>query len=73
MQVQIPVRELRSHMQVARWRPKIKNFKNIFFKASIRDFPGGSVVRNLPSNTEDMGSIPGLRSQDGTTEPAYHN
>ena len=23
-------------------------------------FPGGSVVRNLPANIEDMGSIPGL-------------
>ena len=24
------------------------------------DFPGGSVVKNLPANAEDMGSIPGL-------------
>ena len=23
-------------------------------------FPGGSVVKNLPTNTGDMGSIPGL-------------
>ena len=25
------------------------------------DFPGDSVVKNPPANTEDMGSIPGLR------------
>ena len=24
-----------------------------------RDFPGGPVVKNLPSNTGDVGSIPG--------------
>ena len=24
-----------------------------------RDFPGGPVVKNLPCNTKDMGSIPG--------------
>ena len=24
-----------------------------------RDFPGGQVVKNLPSNAEDTGSIPG--------------
>ena len=26
----------------------------------VRDFPGGSVVKNLPANAGDMGSIPGL-------------
>ena len=25
------------------------------------DFPGGPVIKNLPDNAEDMGSIPGLR------------
>ena len=25
-----------------------------------RDFPGGSVVKNLPANAGDMGSIPDL-------------
>ena len=24
------------------------------------DFPGGPVVKSLPANAEDMGSIPGL-------------
>ena len=27
----------------------------------IRDFPGGPVVKNLPSNAGDMGSIPGWK------------
>ena len=25
---------------------------------SVVDFPGGPVVKNLPSNAEDMGSVP---------------
>ena len=29
------------------------------FKRASRDFPGGPVVRNPPSSTEDMGWIPG--------------
>ena len=29
------------------------------FKRRKRDFPGGPVVKNLPSNAEDAGSIPG--------------
>ena len=33
----------------------------IFIKYTLmRDFPGGSVVRNLPANAGDEGSIPGL-------------
>ena len=30
-----------------------------FKKAFCWDFPGGPVVKNLPSNAEDVGSIPG--------------
>ena len=30
------------------------------FKNLLGDFPGGPVVKNLPSNTGDTGSIPGL-------------
>ena len=26
----------------------------------ISDFPGGSMVKNLPANAGDLGSIPGL-------------
>ena len=28
-------------------------------------FPGGSVVKNLPANAEDVGSIPGSRRSPG--------
>ena len=28
-------------------------------------FPGGSVVKNLPANAEDLGSIPGLGRSPG--------
>ena len=48
----------------------------------IWDFPGGPVVKNLPSNAGDPGSIPGrgtkiplaagqLSSHAATTEPAH--
>ena len=29
------------------------------------DFPGGSVVKNPPTNARDMGSIPGLGKSPG--------
>ena len=29
-------------------------------KDSVRDFPGGPLVKNLPCNPGDMGLIPGL-------------
>ena len=29
------------------------------------DFPGGSVVKNLPASAEDSGSIPGLERSPG--------
>ena len=49
-----------------------------------RDFPGGPVVKNLPCNAGDVGSIPGwgtkiprateqLNLQAVTTEPMSHN
>ena len=33
---------------------------SLFFKISSRDFPGGPMVKNLPANAGDTGSIPGL-------------
>ena len=30
-----------------------------YIKNSMRDFPGGPVVKNLPSSAGDKGSIPG--------------
>ena len=52
--------------------------------ASFRDFPRGPVVKNLPYNAGDAGSIPGrgtkiphatgqLSPRTTTTEPARHN
>ena len=49
-----------------------------------RDFPGGLVVKNPPSNAGDAGSIPGrgtkithavgqVSPHTTTTEPAHHN
>ena len=38
------------------------NFHLVVF---IQGFPGGSVVKNLPANAGDMGSIPGLRRSLG--------
>ena len=29
------------------------------------DFPGGSVVKNLPANSGDVGSVPGLERSPG--------
>ena len=34
--------------------------KEIQIKTTMRGFPGGSVVENLPANAGDMGSSPGL-------------
>ena len=31
-----------------------------FQKVMFRDFPGGALVKNLPANAGDGGSIPGL-------------
>ena len=53
-------------------------------EAAARDFPGGPVVKNPPTNAEDTGSIPGqgtkiphaleqLRSHATTTEPKHHS
>ena len=36
-----------------------KNFKNSTIRKPTRDFPGGLVVKYLPSNAHDVGSIPG--------------
>ena len=38
-------------------REETENYKHI---NPILGFPGGSVLKNLPVNTGDMGSVPGL-------------
>ena len=44
---------------------------------NFRDFPGGAVVKNLPSNAGDMGLIPGQGTKIpyamGATKPMRHN
>ena len=51
-----------------------KNKLKIFLHkllASILSFPGGSVVKDLPANSGDVGSIPGLGSspEEGNGNP----
>ena len=36
-----------------------KELKETMSKELKRDFPGGAVVKNLPANAGDAGSIPG--------------
>ena len=54
----------------------------MLFKEEARDFPGGPVVKNLPSNAGDAGLIPGQGTKiphamgqvslhDATTEPEH--
>ena len=40
--------------------PEIIILSEVSQKERDRDFPGGAVVKNLPGNTGDTGSIPGL-------------
>ena len=63
-----------------------KSFKGktkVYLKKT-RDFPGGPVVKNLPSNTGDISLIPGFGTKiphaakqlspcTTTTEPKHHN
>ena len=43
----------------------------------LKDFPGGAVVKNLPANARDMGSIPGSGKIQMTchraTKPVHPN
>ena len=41
-----------------------------------REFLNGPVIKNLPGNAGDMGSIPGQKEDStyhGATKPAHHN
>ena len=50
-----------------KWKLTSKNY--------IRDFLGGSVVKNLPCNVGDVGSIPGqgTRITHATGKPVCHS
>ena len=41
----------------------------------ILDFPGGSVVKNLPASAGDLGSIPGSERSpgEGNDNPLQHS
>ena len=72
-----PVRELRSHMtcmaQPDQKKKKKRNkrpstpqkFKNKIIKTNLGGFAGGWVVKNLPANAGDTGSIPRLGRSPG--------
>ena len=42
--------------------PKSMIMNNADLKEMIQDFPGSSLVKNLPANVVDTGSVPGLGS-----------
>ena len=44
---------------------QILHFSGYFIFSKLLGFLGGSVVKNLPANAGDLGSIPGLRSSPG--------
>ena len=43
----------------------VKLIKKKVVKKIDTGFPGGSVVKNLPANAKDVGSIPGLERSPG--------
>ena len=45
----------------------------MLIKDTPRDFPGGTVVKNLPANAGDTGSIPEDPTCCGATKPVCHN
>ena len=47
--------------------------KSISQKIKPLDFPGGPVVKNLPANAEDMGSIPGLERSNMSQNSLAHD
>jgi len=50
-------------------------FLRLWEKKKKGNFPGETVVKNLPCNAQDMGSIPcwGTKIPHAATEPACHN
>ena len=47
------------------WKAWIAYYLNFISKKLLRGFPGGSVVKNLPANAGDLGSIPGSGRSPG--------
>ena len=45
----------------------------IIMEQNVKDFPGGPVLKNLPSNAGGEGSIPGQRTKIPCAEGQCHN
>ena len=61
--------------KTAQWASKLK--EHLALQRSSKDFAGGPVVKNLPTNAGDAGSIPGQRIKiphaTGQLSPHCHN
>ena len=61
--------------KTAQWASKLK--EHLALQRSSKDFAGGPVVKNLPTNAGDAGSIPGQRIKiphaTGQLSPHGHN
>ena len=49
--------------------------QGVMYEVEARNFPGGPVVKNSPSNAGDKGSIPGQRTKipHGAGQPSLHS
>ena len=54
------IKELGRRMDAQSQKLEVFNRNLESIKNDKQDFPGGSVVKNLPANAGDTGSIPGL-------------
>ena len=63
-------------LSLSQTRNKIPNHNNppidTLLKFSDEDFPGSAVVKNLPADTGDMGSVPGSGRTPGEGNDNYN-
>ena len=57
--LEINKNKTKSLLKIKEKRAKTRRGSSHTHKKTWKDFPGGPVVKTLPSNTGDMGSIPG--------------
>ena len=62
--------ELRISIPITLWGSPVEKMNSL--KTSLRDFPGGLVVKNPPCSAGDVGLIPGWGSPYAL-EPGHHN
>ena len=60
---------------IIKWKRREEFFFFFLMKKCILGFPGGTVVKNLPANAGDMGSVPGLEDPTGcrVARPMHHS